>query len=92
MPIHFIFKLLSEPLKDHLRTLKIRAALVRDNKTALVNSDRPCLFNFVLKGLFSPCLRGRVPSVTSRSILGGYLPLLDERQFTPGAVNCQLPP
>lgn len=71
---------------------RLRAALVRDNKTALVNSDRPCLLNFVLRGLFSPCLGGRVPSVTSRSILGGYLPLLDERQFTPGAVNCQLPP
>ena len=64
---------------------------MRDNKTALVNYDRPCLIYFVLKGLCSPCPRGRVRSVTSGSILGGYLPLLDERQFTPGAVNCQLP-
>ena len=24
VPIHFIFKLLSEPLKDHLRTVKIK--------------------------------------------------------------------
>lgn len=62
---------------------------MRDNVTALVNSPiGPVLFHTSGAPLSQ---RGRVRAVISRSILGGYLLLLDERQFTPRAVNCQFP-